>query len=204
MKVWEENKCHSESLCSEKQCFRDCPFLTFYWGVAFICKGNCLFCIFLNFTLIQFYIQYNLFYEYSSVSFEECQVIWQPSSRSKIENISLTPKSPLVFTLAAPLPHGQSWWPVSASAMSTSCAAQPDIVEPRMLYVWTVWPLLWLSIYDDFMHLTSCPGIVFTCLWAALAWASSFTGHPYADFFFFEIHEDLKNPCMWNSQPLGL
>lgn len=107
-----------------------------------------------------------------------------------------------------PPPHGQSWWPVSASAISTSCAAQPDIVEPRMLYVWTVWPLLWLSIYDDFMHLTPCPGIVFTCLWkdlwAALAWPSSFTRHPYADFFFFEIHKDLKNPCMWNLQPLEL
>lgn len=61
MKVWEENKCHSESLL-RKTMFRDCPFLTFYWRVAFICKGNCLFWIFLNFTLVQFYIQYNLFF----------------------------------------------------------------------------------------------------------------------------------------------
>lgn len=118
MKVWEENKCHSESLCSEKQCFRDCPFLTFYWRVAFICKGNCLFWIFLNFTFS------TILHTIQSISWVQLSGFWRmlsymASKKQDIEDVSHPQKSSHSHSVCSPSP-----WTVLVTCVCL-CHAHP-------------------------------------------------------------------------------
>lgn len=119
--------------------------------------------------------------------------------RSKIWNISITTKSSLTSTLAAPLPHGQFWWS-HGLYHAHLCVAQPDTTGPPVLHMWTVWSFLWLRIYlwwHHASHSLSRDLILASSerdLWTTLAWLRALPA-TYMHFFFFEIHEDLKNLC---------
>lgn len=73
MKVWEENKCHSESLL-RKTMFRDCPFLTLLAGGIYMQRYLSVLDIFkFYFSTILHTIQ-SIFYEYSSVVLKNAEL----------------------------------------------------------------------------------------------------------------------------------
>lgn len=195
--MWEENKCHPESLCSGKQCFRDCPFLTFYWGVVFICKGNCLFWIFLNFTLVNFTYSTICFMSTAQWVLKNAELYGNPPQEARYR-IYLSPTKVLSYSLwLLPSPVDSPGDLCLLCHAHLCCPAWHR--GTSMLFVWTVWPLLWLSIYDDFMHLIPCPGIVFPCLWegsvSSTGLAFKLYQAPICRFFYLRFMKTWKTPA---------
>lgn len=136
-----------------------------------------------NFT----YSTIHYFYEYSSVDFEECQVIWQRTSRSKIQNKSVTLKL-IHMTHMLPSPVDSPGALMLHYTTPTLGNAQPDMCHLPYCVCVDNLILLWLAGCGDIMLLGPCHGALSSPAserdpWITLAWTSSFISPPVYKLF---------------------
>lgn len=98
-----------------KQCFRDYPFLTFFFFLrgdwTFICKGNCPFWIFFNliyWSPVLHTMQSITFMRTAQWFLKNDEIYDSPLPAARYRIYPSPPKSHLHLLLASPLPGGQS------------------------------------------------------------------------------------------------